>query len=70
MWNLLFSTVRLEQVGHFWFLGTNISNDLSWDNNIISIIKKAQQRLYFLYLLKMFTLVGTFWSYTQRILYE
>ncbi len=35
-------------VGSFRFLGTNISQDLKWDNHIDSIVKKAQQRLYFL----------------------
>ncbi len=32
----------------FRFLGTTISQDLKWDNHIDSIVKKAQQRLYFL----------------------
>ncbi len=32
----------------FKFLGTTISQDLKWDNHIDSIVKKAQQRLYFL----------------------
>ncbi len=32
----------------FRFLGTAISQDLKWDNHIESIVKKAQQRLYFL----------------------
>ncbi len=30
------------------FLGTTISQDLKWDNHIDSIVKKAQQSLYFL----------------------
>ncbi len=32
----------------FRFLGTTISQDLKWDTHIESIVKKAQQRLYFL----------------------
>ncbi len=35
-------------VESFMFLGTTISQDLKWDNHIDSIVKKAQQRLYFL----------------------
>ncbi len=35
-------------VESFRFLGTTISQDLKWDNHIDSIVKKAQQRLYFL----------------------
>ncbi len=35
-------------VESFKFLGTTISQDLKWDNHIDSIVKKAQQRLYFL----------------------
>ena len=32
----------------FKFLGTHISNNLTWEHNITTICKKAQQRLYFL----------------------
>ncbi len=35
-------------VESFRFLGTTISQDLKWDNHIDSIVRKAQQRLYFL----------------------
>ncbi len=38
------------------FLGTTISQDLKWDNHIESIVKKAQQRLYFLRQLMKFNL--------------
>ncbi len=34
-------------VESFRFLRTTISQDLKWDNHIDSIVKKAQQRLYF-----------------------
>ncbi|KAK3510789.1 hypothetical protein QTP70_022703, partial [Hemibagrus guttatus] len=40
----------------FRFLGTTISQDLKWDTHIDSIIKKAQQRLYFLRQLRKFNL--------------
>ncbi|KAL0163294.1 hypothetical protein M9458_042690, partial [Cirrhinus mrigala] len=43
-------------VDSFKFLGTNISQDLKWDIHIDSIVKKAQQRLYFLRQLKKFNL--------------
>ncbi len=38
------------------FLGTTISQDLKWDNHIESIVKKAQQRQYFLRQLRKFNL--------------
>ncbi len=40
----------------FKFLGSIISQDLNWDTHINSIVKKAQQRLYFLRQLRKFTL--------------
>jgi len=39
-------------VESFRFLGTIISQDLKWEQNICSILKKAQQRMYFLRLLR------------------
>ncbi len=43
-------------VESFSFLGTTISQDPKWDNHIDSIVKKAQQRLYFLRQLSKFNL--------------
>ncbi len=43
-------------VESFRFLGSTISQDLKWDNHIESIVKKAQQRLYFLRQLRKFNL--------------
>ncbi len=43
-------------VESFRFLGTTISQDLKWDNHINSIVKKAQQGLYFLRQLRKFNL--------------
>ncbi len=37
-------------------MGITISQDLKWDNHIDSIVKKAQQRLYFLCQLRKFNL--------------
>ncbi len=43
-------------VESFRFLGTTISQDLKWDNQIGSMVNKAQQRQYFLRQLKKFNL--------------
>ncbi len=43
-------------VESFRFLGTTISQDLKWDNHVDSIVKKAQQRLFFLRQLKKLNL--------------
>ncbi len=43
-------------VESFKFLGTTISQHLKWDNHIEFIVKKAQQRLYFLRQLRKFNL--------------
>ncbi len=37
----------VNAVESFRFLGTTISQDLKWDTHIDSIVKKAQQRMYF-----------------------
>ena len=42
----------IERVTCFKFLGTIISDDLKWEDNIKKILKKAHQRLYFLRQLK------------------
>ncbi len=42
----------VERVTSFKFLGTHISENLSWTTNTTAIVKKAQQRLYFLCTLK------------------
>lgn len=43
---------RVEQVSSFKFLGVHISADLSWSTNTSALVKKAQQRLHFLRVLK------------------
>ncbi|KAK3558083.1 hypothetical protein QTP86_009202 [Hemibagrus guttatus] len=40
----------------FRFLGTTITKELKWEQNIRSLTKKAQQRMYFLRQLKKFLL--------------
>ncbi len=47
---------NVTAVESFRFLGTTISQDLKWDNHIDSIVRKAQQRLYFLRQLRKFNL--------------
>lgn len=42
----------VERVHDFRFLGVQISDDLSWTSNILAVIKKAQQRLHFLRVLR------------------
>ena len=44
----------IEFTDSFKFLGTIISEDLKWDANTTAILKKANQRLYFLRQLKRF----------------
>ncbi|XP_034060745.1 uncharacterized protein LOC117538897 [Gymnodraco acuticeps] len=46
-------------VKSFRFLGTIIAQDLKWEQNICSLIKKAQQRMFFLRQLKKFNLPNT-----------
>ena len=46
----------VEIVQHFKFLGSTISSNLKWELNVVSIVKKTQQRLYFLRRLRSFGL--------------
>uniref|UniRef100_A0A3P9JKF7 Reverse transcriptase domain-containing protein n=1 Tax=Oryzias latipes TaxID=8090 RepID=A0A3P9JKF7_ORYLA len=43
---------RVERVHTFRFLGVVLSNNISWTENITEVIKKAQQRLHFLRVLR------------------
>ena len=47
----------VERVHNFKYLGTLISDRLIWTDNITVVVKKAQQRLHFLRLLKKKQLV-------------
>ncbi|KAI3367054.1 hypothetical protein L3Q82_009687, partial [Scortum barcoo] len=44
--------MAVERISSFKFLGTHISENLSWTSNTSSLIKKAHQRLFFLRTLK------------------
>ena len=50
---------EVEIVDSFKFLGCTISNDLTWDNHVFAVRKKAQQRLFFLRQLKKFRINET-----------
>lgn len=45
--SLLLSIETIQQVGHFRFLGTIITNDLTCDNNVIDIIKRSSNNFTF-----------------------
>ena len=53
---LVIDGTEVLQADSVKFLGSTISKDLSWCNNTIGIIKKAQKRMYFLRHLKRFGL--------------
>ncbi len=50
------SSTAVTAVESFRFLGSTISQDLKRDNHIESIVKKTQQRLFFLHQLRKFNL--------------
>ena len=54
---------KVEIVQYVKYLGSKTSNNLKWKQNVDTIAKKAQQRLYFLRRLKSFGLVwfGLVW---------
>lgn len=39
-----------------WILGSTVSQDIKWASNIHTVIKKAQQRIYFLHQLRKYNL--------------
>ncbi|GFO22014.1 reverse transcriptase [Plakobranchus ocellatus] len=51
---LLIHGATVERVPSFKFLGTHVSEKLTWDINLDNIVIKARQRLYFLRKLKSF----------------
>ena len=53
---IIVNSDSIERVDCFKFLGTIISSDLAWENNTDAVVKKAQQRLFFLCQLKKFGL--------------
>ena len=54
---LLIDGRTVEIVQYFKFLGSTISNNLKWELRIDTIVKEAQQRLYFLRRLRSFDLI-------------
>lgn len=63
----------MERVHCFRFLGMMISDDLAWTHNTEAILKKAQQRLYFLRCLRRWgmstqTLVNFYRSIVESVL--
>uniref|UniRef100_A0A669BCS7 Reverse transcriptase domain-containing protein n=1 Tax=Oreochromis niloticus TaxID=8128 RepID=A0A669BCS7_ORENI len=53
---IILTGTLITSVDSFRFLGTTITQDLKWAPTITSVIKKAQQRMYFLRQLKKFNL--------------
>ncbi|KAF7644409.1 hypothetical protein LDENG_00222340, partial [Lucifuga dentata] len=47
----------VERVSDFRFLGVHIEEDLTWSANVTPLVKKAQQRLYFLKILRKHHLI-------------
>ncbi len=51
---LFIRDLEVERVSSFKYLGVHISEDLTWTLNTTQLVKKAQQRLYFLRRLRKF----------------
>uniref|UniRef100_A0A3B1IGX3 Reverse transcriptase domain-containing protein n=1 Tax=Astyanax mexicanus TaxID=7994 RepID=A0A3B1IGX3_ASTMX len=51
---LFIRELEVERVSSFKYLGVHISQDLTWTINTTQLVKKAQQRLYFLRRLRKF----------------
>ncbi|KAK3560141.1 hypothetical protein QTP86_034709, partial [Hemibagrus guttatus] len=51
---LFIRELEVERVSSFKYLGVHISEDLTWTLNTTQLVKKAQQRLYFLRRLRKF----------------
>ncbi len=49
----------VERVTTFKFLSTHITPDLTWTANTTSLVKKAQQRLYFFFVINIFLFFHT-----------
>eukprot|EP00745_Piridium_sociabile_P031051 TRINITY_DN5146_c0_g1_i3.p1 TRINITY_DN5146_c0_g1~~TRINITY_DN5146_c0_g1_i3.p1 ORF type:complete len:151 (+),score=30.22 TRINITY_DN5146_c0_g1_i3:38-490(+) len=70
---LLIKDKQVDVVSEFKCLGLVISDDLKWEQNKNKIVKKAQQRLYFLRRLKMFgvkteVLISFYRTITESVL--
>jgi hypothetical protein len=60
----------VEMVDSFKFLGSTISDDLTWGPHIIATVKKAHQRLYFLRQLKKFGVDSKIMTHFYRAIIE
>ena len=50
----LIQQLEVERVSSFKYLGVHISDDLTWSFNNTQLVKRVQQRLYFLKRLRKF----------------
>ncbi|XP_054630180.1 transmembrane protein 17A isoform X2 [Dunckerocampus dactyliophorus] len=67
---LFIHETEVERVKTFKFLGTHISEDLTWSHNTQQIMKKSQRRLYFLRRLRKFGMSTTILSCFYRCTME
>ncbi|XP_054650702.1 uncharacterized protein LOC129191401 [Dunckerocampus dactyliophorus] len=67
---LFIGETEVERVKTFKFLGTHISEDLTWSHNTQQILKKSQRRLYFLRRLRKFGMSTTILSCFYRCTIE
>ncbi|XP_054649717.1 uncharacterized protein LOC129190933 isoform X1 [Dunckerocampus dactyliophorus] len=67
---LFIGETEVERVKTFKFLGTHISEDLTWSHNTQQILKKSQRRLYFLRRLRKFGMSTTILSCFYRCIIE
>ncbi|KAK3512341.1 hypothetical protein QTP70_005804 [Hemibagrus guttatus] len=62
---------EVERVKTFKFLGTYISEDFIWSHNTQQLLRRSQQRLYFLRRLRKFGmstgLLSNFYRYNKRV---
>ena len=67
---LLIDCKTVEIVQHVKFLDSTISSDLKWELNVDTIVRKAQQRLYFLRRLRSFGLTTQITLNFYKVLIE
>ena len=67
---LVIHNTVVEQVTSFKFLGTFVTNDLTWDTNCKKLLSKARQRMYFLRKLKSLKINKTILTQFYRAVVE
>ena len=55
---LFINGTEVEHIDIFKFLGVTISSNLKWEDHILQNLKRSQQKMYFLRLLKSFNVKG------------